>query len=69
MKTKQETMRVLGENGCSLYNMSLHETVQVAKRYNNWEITRVPGGWLYRSMLYNEHAVPPVFVPKSGEFI
>lgn len=45
----------------SIHNLKLHETTShfEEESHHTWYITRVPSGWLYRSILGGS----PVFVP------
>jgi len=49
-----------------IYNMKMHETIEFE---HNLYATRVPGGWIYTTVLY-EHAkkigVTSCFVPKQS---
>jgi hypothetical protein len=49
-------------NSNELFNMKLHETKTIGK----FDITRVPGGWIYR---FFETRPTAVFVPLSNEFV
>lgn len=46
-----------------IYVMHLHETIRVT---NCMQVTRVPGGWLYR--LGNDDVQNTTFVPFDNEF-
>ena len=49
-----------------IYNMKMHETIEFE---HNLYATRVPGGWIYTTVLY-EHAkkigVTSCFVPRQS---
>lgn len=45
-----------------LYTMNLGEIIKMAY----WEITRVPGGWIFQCG--NSDAISSVFVPYDSEF-
>lgn len=49
----------------TIYELGLHECTPVDP--SAFYVMRVPGGWLYCSQ--SHHAVPPVFVPYSEEFL
>lgn len=58
-------------NTHKIFNMELHQVIEVGMDYRNesgyerepLEVMRVPGGWIYGVGTQN-----PVFVPISGEF-
>ena len=58
------------------YNMAVNETIRV----DDYQITRVPGGWIYRFSEINQMLMPDgqwsenylptaVFVPYANEFV
>lgn len=48
----------------AMWSMGINE--EITAPGNIWNITRVPGGWIYAM---NEDNGPAVFVPKDNEFI
>lgn len=49
----------------SIYNLELHETVFIRpKNGPDYQVTRVPGGWLYSI----DEGTSPAFVPFNPEF-
>jgi hypothetical protein len=52
-------------NKKNIYELKLHETTEVAK---NLYATRVPGGWVYDSVINYDNIVS-VFVPYNDEFL
>ena len=58
------------EKASKLYKMELHETIN----YDDFEVYRVPGGWVYRffqdprSCAIKAPPVDSVFVPWSREY-
>lgn len=59
-----------------LYGLSLHETIPLP---NSTEVTRVPGGWVYRFFQFHQvsggdgqwsenYVADSVFVPFNNEF-
>lgn len=62
-------MKELTENDSTeIYQMELHET---AYYNNNWEILRVPGGWIYTQYQFDDSidtVNTSTFVPFNNEF-
>jgi len=57
-----------------IYDLRLHEMVEVdypSMDDGKWEITRVPGGWLYKRVwdLGCDHPQTTTFVPFNNEFM
>lgn len=48
-----------------IYKMKLHEMIYIA----GLSVTRVPGGWLYRTLDCVRHVTAVVFVPYDNEFM
>ena len=52
----------------TIYDLELHETISIRAKGGeyifDWQITRVPGGWMYMSTI----GEIDVFVPFSNEF-
>jgi len=46
----------------TIYDLKLHESVFIKQGLDDFKITRVPGGWIYR------HIDNSVFVPFNNEF-
>jgi len=50
----------------NIYTLILNETVLI----NGFNITRVPGGWIYqKTNPFNDASSPLVFIPYNEEFI
>lgn len=55
------------ENTKTIYDLELHESLNVQTDSNYLIINRVPGGWVYNSYVGGT-AVSSTFVPLSNEF-
>ena len=51
-----------------IYYMKLHTSTTVFCGQFRWEVTRVPGGWIYTAIDHNSDAMNSVFVPYSEDF-
>lgn len=49
-------------------DMALHERSYIEYYQEDtpdMEITRVPGGWIYRYVTFDDIVIPPIFVPET----
>lgn len=53
----------------TIYNLELHETLEVKHLGSKMEITRVAGGWVYSFDYPGYRTAPLVFVPFDNEFM
>ena len=54
----------------TIYELSLHETIEIKGSIGGkFEVTRVPGGWVYAFEYPGFHQSPIVFIPFDKEFI
>lgn len=61
----------------TIYKLKLHETLLVEEKFENsneikvtktYEVTRVPGGWVYSFEYPAFRQSPVIFVPYNSEF-
>lgn len=52
----------------TIYDLELHESMEVKTGPVNWEVTRVASGWLYQDNNPNRTTVSEFFVPYSNRF-
>lgn len=52
-----------------IYKLNLHECYQVKVGFADYQVTRVPGGWIYNHPRLDSGQMNTIFVPYSKEFL
>lgn len=53
----------------SIYNLDLHEWLNIRTSSTSTSILRVPGGWIYYNKMFEDGKKTGVFVPFDNEFM